>query len=238
LYKIPVLDTPWLRVKTNQGNVFFTHVDRKESVWSVPEEIAVAAAEIDWEALEEKAARDKEVARLQKEVGRDSLKRKAEDPASADDVAGPADPPGKPQVPKRRKKREVVDERPAAISEINIETVPTFSHEDEENAEDEYSSGNDDDSDVAFSSTSAEEAGRHEMAEGFAKLAEQKDGAAPDTSAAPRVSEGASSGPKSPQVQSDGQKAFKVPEQVNLSLEEARTLFKVRQHVSLWGDYY
>lgn len=230
LYKIPVLDTPWLRVKTNQGNVFFAHVDRKESVWSVPEEIAAAVSEMDWKALEEQAAHDNEIARLQKEVERDSLKRKAENPPPVNDVLDPTDPSSKPQVLKKRKKRIAVDDRPAAISEFDIESVAPRSHEGE-NAEDETSSGDDEDSGAAFSSTSAEETWRREMAGGLSKLAEQA-AAAIDSSAGHRVSDDASSGPNSPRVQSDGQKAFTVPEQVNLSLEEARTLFKVRQLVS------
>lgn len=38
--KLPIEGTPWLRVTTNQGNVFFTNTVTKTSVWTVPEEIA------------------------------------------------------------------------------------------------------------------------------------------------------------------------------------------------------
>ncbi|CAD6581997.1 MAG: hypothetical protein CYPHOPRED_001762 [Cyphobasidiales sp. Tagirdzhanova-0007] len=37
--KLPIEGTPWLRVTTNQGNVFFTNTTSKESVWTVPDAI-------------------------------------------------------------------------------------------------------------------------------------------------------------------------------------------------------
>lgn len=37
--KLPIEGTPWLRVTTNEGNVFYTNTETKTSVWTVPEEI-------------------------------------------------------------------------------------------------------------------------------------------------------------------------------------------------------
>lgn len=198
-------------------------------MWSLPEEIVAAVADMDWAALEEQAARDKEVSRVQKEIERDSLKRKAEDASPVNDIAPPADPQRKPLVPKRRKTQAIVDERPTAISEINAEASPAFQDEGEENGEDENSSDNDSNSQGAFSGTSAEEAWQLEMAEGLATLAKREGGPPANTSTTHRNPE-VSPEPNPEQIQHDGQVAFKVPDQVNLSPEEARTLFKVRHH--------
>jgi len=196
-------------------------------VWSLPEDIVAAVADMDWAALEEQAARDKEVSRVQKEIEQVSLKRKAEDTSPVNDIAAPADPQRKPLVPKRRKTRAIVDERPTAISEINVEASPTFKDEGEENGEDENSGDNDSDSEVAFSSASAEEAWQLEMTEGLATLA-KREGWAPANTSTTHSSPEVPPEPSSEQIQHDGQVAFKVPHQVNLSPEEARTLFKVK----------
>ena len=37
--KVPIPGTEWLKVTTNMGNIFWTHTGRKESVWTVPDEI-------------------------------------------------------------------------------------------------------------------------------------------------------------------------------------------------------
>ncbi|KAF8739019.1 FF domain, partial [Rhizoctonia solani] len=97
--KTPIPDTPWLRVVTNLGNVFYTHTERKESVWTVPDEIADAVAELEREEEAEKEAererelREKieqeqrkkeeqeklEVERVRKEAEAAGAKRKAEE---------------------------------------------------------------------------------------------------------------------------------------------------------------
>jgi transcription elongation regulator 1 len=88
LTKTPIPDTEWIRVVTTLGNVFFTHTGRKESVWTCPEEIAEAVAELEREEEREKAeqeAKEKEereraeVERVKKEVEAASAKRKAEE---------------------------------------------------------------------------------------------------------------------------------------------------------------
>ncbi|KAG8729188.1 hypothetical protein FRC11_009330, partial [Ceratobasidium sp. 423] len=97
--KTPIPDTPWIRVVTNLGNVFYTHTDRKESVWTCPEEIADAVAELEREEeaakeaereqeMREKAEREQrekeeqeklEVERVRKEAEAAGAKRKAEE---------------------------------------------------------------------------------------------------------------------------------------------------------------
>lgn len=47
--KTQVAGTPWLRVVTTSGDVFYTHKEKKESVWTVPEEIRDAVASLESE---------------------------------------------------------------------------------------------------------------------------------------------------------------------------------------------
>ncbi|KAG8738178.1 hypothetical protein FRC10_007171, partial [Ceratobasidium sp. 414] len=99
LTKTPVPGTEWIRVVTTLGNVFFTHTERKESVWTCPEEIAEAVAEMERHEEELKAeerAREErertereakeredreraEVERVKKEVEAAGAKRKTEE---------------------------------------------------------------------------------------------------------------------------------------------------------------
>lgn len=79
----------WLRVTTTEDNVFYTHVERKESHWTVPEEIADAVRELERAereerekvAKEEKQAREKELEerRAKEEAEREELRRIRED---------------------------------------------------------------------------------------------------------------------------------------------------------------
>lgn len=39
LVKTPIPGTDWLRVRTTEGNVFYSHKVKKESIWTVPDEI-------------------------------------------------------------------------------------------------------------------------------------------------------------------------------------------------------
>ncbi|KAB5591583.1 Transcription elongation regulator 1 [Ceratobasidium theobromae] len=96
--KTAIPNTQWVRVLTNMGNVFYTHTERKESVWTCPEEIAAVVAELEREeevakvAEQEREMREKaekeqkekeeleraEVERVKKEVEAAGAKRKAE----------------------------------------------------------------------------------------------------------------------------------------------------------------
>lgn len=42
LFKTEIPGTDWLRVTTNEGNVFYSHKVKKESVWVIPEELKTA----------------------------------------------------------------------------------------------------------------------------------------------------------------------------------------------------
>ncbi|KAI0053625.1 HSP90-domain-containing protein [Auriscalpium vulgare] len=111
--KTPIPGTDWLRVKTTQGNVFYTQKAKKESVWAVPEEIreAVAALEAQEEEVRvrtareaseqaKKAAEEEEIERIRREVEAQVAKRKAEEDVPLDEVV----------VTKRAKVEEDEDE--------------------------------------------------------------------------------------------------------------------------------
>lgn len=90
--KTPIPGTEWLRVLTTEGNTFYTHTTEKRSVWTVPEEIRDAVAQLEREEAEKKAAeaeaahrqaeedRARQVEQIQREVGEMVGKRKAEEP--------------------------------------------------------------------------------------------------------------------------------------------------------------
>lgn len=235
LYKIPVPGSPWIRIKTTHHNIFFSHSETKESVWTVPEDIADVVASLDWDLLEEEAAQQKEITRLQKEVERDNLKRKA----TVEDVElvthhGPDDNSAPPK--KRKKRVEVIDEAPVAIDEIVVARDDAADEVGEEGDDDEEE---EDGSEAAFSTSSAEDAWQREMAEGMAKLAADEAAAAAGEPVVPPT-DPAHSALEAPEADVDSapdEKAFAVPKQVNLSHEEARTLFKVCCDVHLVFSY-
>ncbi|KAG6880045.1 hypothetical protein C0992_007362 [Termitomyces sp. T32_za158] len=90
LVKTPIPGTEWVRVRTTEGNVFYAHKVRKESVWIVPEEIKEAV-----EALQKKEQSQRnggqedleqaEIHRVKEEI-QSIVKRKAEESILSDEV--------------------------------------------------------------------------------------------------------------------------------------------------------
>lgn len=100
LVKTPIPGTDWIRVRTTEGNIFYSHKVKKESLWTVPEEIkeAVTFLEKEEKEKEEKALLEAsrkeddgeaerllEIERVKAEV-KEMVKRKAEDPVPVDEV--------------------------------------------------------------------------------------------------------------------------------------------------------
>ncbi|GAA6039894.1 hypothetical protein JCM8097_006787 [Rhodosporidiobolus ruineniae] len=83
--KLPIEGTPWIRVTTNKGNVFFNNKDTKESVWTTPEEIKAQVEEIE---RKEREAKEQEERRQREEeeqaAAANGKKRKADDELAAD----------------------------------------------------------------------------------------------------------------------------------------------------------
>jgi hypothetical protein len=69
LTKVQVPGTEWLRVKTTEGNIFWTHKVNKTSLWEVPEEIQDIIQDLDWESLEaNEPAKDEAPANAKRKV--------------------------------------------------------------------------------------------------------------------------------------------------------------------------
>ena len=98
--KTPIPGTDWLRVTSNQGNVFYTNKAKKESVWTVPDEIRDAVELLNRKEEEDNiqaekesqekaqgdaaAEQEREIERIRMEV-QEVVKRKAEDPSPLDE---------------------------------------------------------------------------------------------------------------------------------------------------------
>jgi hypothetical protein len=99
--KTPIPGTDWLRVTTNQGNVFYTNKTKKESVWTIPDEIKDAVELLNKREEEDKiragkqtqketqrdveAEQEREIERVRMEL-QEVVKRKAEDIPQSDEV--------------------------------------------------------------------------------------------------------------------------------------------------------
>jgi len=95
LVKTPVPGTDWVRVKTTQGNTFYSHKVEKRSVWTVPEDIkeVVEALEKEEQDAAERLIREQEeeatkieTERVKAQIAKETAKRKARDPVPVDEV--------------------------------------------------------------------------------------------------------------------------------------------------------
>jgi hypothetical protein len=190
LVKTPIPGTQWIRVQTNEGNVFYSHKAKKQSLWTVPDEIkdAVAALmakeeedEKDAAAIKEEEAKmaEKEqlmeVERVRAEV-EGIAKRKADDMVPVD---------------------EVVISKKARVEDDEGESDGDSDESEEEEWQREA---------AAQLATEAEEEKKRQEEEAKAE--------------AKRVKEEA-------EAESRKSKELNMPARVDLSVEEAKALFKV-----------
>jgi len=194
LVKVPIPGTEWLRVKTTEGNTFYTHKGRKESVWIMPEEIREAV-----EALNRSEEHAMEQTQLQ-QLGADDTVTKC--PQQEENV----------EV-KVAKEVELGLKRKAAEPVLLEEVVITkkIRKEDEED-NDEEAEGED---------VSEEEEWQREAAEQLAAEAEDERARQEEEARAAMEKEEAETKKLSDKPQ------FNIPDRVDLSLEEAKALFKV-----------
>jgi len=109
--KVAIPGTEWLKVTTNMGNVFWTHTGRKESVWTVPDEIKGIVEQMEREE-QEKIQQGKETEMAAVAESRNP-KRKAEEKEheSRGKVKKPkTDESPKPESPKSKAPVPVIDE--------------------------------------------------------------------------------------------------------------------------------
>lgn len=95
MVKTPIPGTDWIRVRTTQGNLFYSHKVDKKSIWTVPDEIkeAVEALEKQEKDDQERVLREQEEESARAEEQRvtaqalkENAKRKALDPVPMDEV--------------------------------------------------------------------------------------------------------------------------------------------------------
>ncbi|KAI0775935.1 hypothetical protein BD413DRAFT_256226 [Trametes elegans] len=194
LVKTPIPGTEWLRVITNEGNTFYTHTGRKQSVWTVPEEIKAAVEELEREEALAKARAAEEAAK----------RAEAERAAAVEGVLRE----GKAAAGKR-KAAEVVP-----VDEIVVSKKAKVDEEDE----DEDADGEDDEDD----DESEEEEWQKEAAAQLAKEAEEERQRQEEEK---RRAEEEAQKLKEAEKQK-GAPQINMPERVDLSIDEAKALFK------------
>ncbi|KAF9247032.1 Hsp90 protein-domain-containing protein [Melanogaster broomeanus] len=188
LVKTPIPGTEWLRVRTTEGNTFYTHKGKKESFWVVPEEIKESVEELERvEAHEAKQQEGEEAARIEREMEIEVERIKAE-------VQGLV----------KRKQRE----EPEALAEVVITKKARV--EEEEDAEEGDEDEDEDES---------EEEWQKEAAEQLAAEAEQEKERQEE---ARLVREAEEAETKKAQEKQQ----LNMPDRVDLSLDEAKALFK------------
>ncbi|KAG2367394.1 Hsp90 protein-domain-containing protein [Suillus spraguei] len=185
LVKTPIPGTEWIRVKTTEGNVFYSHKAKKQSVWTVPEEIkdAVEAFERDEEhedaQKQQQEVKEKEVERLGFEEEQELKRIKTE-------MQG---------LVKRKA------EEPQPLDEVEEEEGEEEGEDDDESEEEEWQR----EAAAQLASEAEEEKKRLEEEARFAQEAE-------DTEAK--------------KMQENERSQLNIPDRVDLSIEEAKALFK------------
>ncbi|KAG1820201.1 Hsp90 protein-domain-containing protein [Suillus subaureus] len=203
LVKIPIPGTEWLRVTTTEGNIFYSHKAKKQSVWTMPEEIkdAVEAFERAEEHVEaqkqQQEAKEKDIQKLgfeeEQELKRIKtemqglVKRKAEEPQPLD---------------------EVVISKKARVEEEEEEGEGEGEDDDDDDDDDGSEEGEEEWQREAAAQLAAEAEEETKKLEEEARLAQE----AEDTEAK--------------KMQENERSQLNMPDRVDLSIEEAKALFK------------
>jgi len=199
LLKTPIPGTEWLRVKTTEGNIFYSHKVKKQSVWVVPDEIkdAVEAFENAEEhenaqAKQQEQAKEKEVQKLSFDEEQELKRLKAE-------IHG---------IVKRKA------EEPQPLDEVVISKKARV-EEDEDDSE-----NSDEDEEKEEESEGVEEEWQREAAAQLAAEAEEEK--------KKKLEEEAKVAKESEESEAKQERSqLNMPDRVDLSIEEAKALFKV-----------
>ncbi|KAJ3830537.1 Hsp90 protein-domain-containing protein [Lentinula raphanica] len=183
LTKTQIPGTDWIRVKTTEGNVFYSHKVKKQSLWTVPDEIKDAVAHL--ESSEKKL-----------EAG--SFSKEAEEMLELERV--------KAEI-KNTSKRKVIDEpEDTRLNEVvitkkaKVEEIPEGEENEEEEEED----------------SEEEEEWQKEAAAQLAAEAEEEKRRAEEEAKQEAEAE----------LQRAKEAQITIPDRVDLSIEEAKALFK------------
>lgn len=200
--KTPIPGTAWLRVTTTAGNVFYTNTERKESVWSIPEEIKDVVAKL------EEEEREKEATKASIKPNDDHEQKVTAAAAAVDGTEGET-------------KRKIVDD-PEPLDEIVVSKKPRIEDADDEN-EDEDDEDEEPEEEwqkeaAAQLAAEAEEEEHRRREEERQKLEEQEE--------------------LKRKEKEKGAPIINMPNRVDLSIEEAKALFKVRPCRQLMHAFY
>ncbi|KAF5370090.1 hypothetical protein D9758_001067 [Tetrapyrgos nigripes] len=180
LTKTQIPGTDWIRVKTTEGNVFYSHKVKKQSVWTVPEEIKEAV-----ELLEKEESRDDSTMKTEEELEVERIKSQVQEAV-------------------KKRKKSVDDEE---LDEVVISKKARIPEDDEEEEEsDEEDDREEEDWEREAAAQLAAEAEEH-------KKREEEE--------AKRVAEAAEA-----EALKAKEAQLNMPERVDLSIEEAKALFK------------
>ncbi|KIJ53807.1 hypothetical protein M422DRAFT_25572 [Sphaerobolus stellatus SS14] len=202
LVKTPIPGTPWLRVKTTEGNVFYTHKEKKESVWEVPEEIKDEVEKLELEEKEKEERDKEELERKQREeLENAQVERRRAEREEVERVKNEI----KAATGGKRKAEEAAEDGDeASQKKPRVED----GHEEEEDDEDADA---DADGDEEMEDGVGSERSKSQPARTISKSEEKRNKKQAEALA---VQEEAA------------KKAFNIPARVDLSIDEAKALFK------------
>ena len=195
--KTSIPGTEWLRVLTNEGNTFYTHKGEKRSVWTVPEEIKDAVAALEVEEERQKQQEEEEVAAKAEE---ERLKEVERIKSEVQDAVG------------KRKAEESVP-----VDEVVISKKARVEGEDDvaDEEEDEEDEDEDEDSEMEDWQREAAEQLALEAEEEKRRLEQEKKDEEEEKARQLKEAEMQKSRP------------LNMPDRVDLSIDEAKALFKV-----------
>lgn len=195
LVKTPIPGTDWIRVKTTEGNTFYSHKVEKRSVWTVPDEIKGAVAQLEKEEEKRKHEED-EAARKAKEAKAKEVERVK---AEVKDAVG------------KRKAAE-----PVPVDEVVISKKARVDEEEDDQGEDD---GDDDEDDEDEEDSDMEDWQREAAAQLAAEAEAEKK----------RLEEEQKRQEEEAKAEAEAlkNKQLNMPARVDLSIEEAKALFKV-----------
>ncbi|EIN10749.1 hypothetical protein PUNSTDRAFT_85044 [Punctularia strigosozonata HHB-11173 SS5] len=129
LVKTPIPGTEWIRVITTEGNTFYTHKEKKQSVWTVPTEIKDAVKQLEMQEAEKKAEEHREKQRrAEEEVAMADAERLAEVERIKDEVES---------MVKKRASEDVPMDEVLVAKKPRIEDVNDGEEDDEDESEEE-----------------------------------------------------------------------------------------------------
>ncbi|KAG2118761.1 Hsp90 protein-domain-containing protein [Suillus discolor] len=199
--KTPIPGTEWLRVTTTEGNIFYSHKAKKQSVWTVPEEIKDAL-----EAFERAEKHEDAQDQQQEAKGKDVEKLGFEEEQELKRI--------KTEMQSLVKRKA---EEPQFLDEVVISKKARVEEEAEGEEEEEEEEGEDDDDDE-----SEEEEWQREAAAQLAAEAEEEKKRLEEEAKFAQEAEDT----EAKKMQENERSQLNMPDRVDLSIEEAKALFK------------